>query len=90
MEEPNSPHRNLEPFELEACELLLTARAAEPSGALTHAQGAEQRGVNGPSDELHRPALEVCLRRPRTNCTLCAESTLPPLNGRRAGVHGIM
>lgn len=59
MEEPDSPHRQLEPFELEACELLLTTRPAEPIGAVSYPRGSEQRAVNSPHDELCQPPLQV-------------------------------
>ncbi|KAK9836517.1 hypothetical protein WJX74_002108 [Apatococcus lobatus] len=59
MTEPDSPHRLLDPFEREACELLLTSvPAGQPSGSVTPSQRLEQRGINSPDEALAQPEME--------------------------------
>ena len=60
MTEPDSPHHSLDPFEREACELLLTSRpAVQASSSVTPSKRLEQRGNHGPNENAAHTETEV-------------------------------
>ena len=60
MTEPSSPQHSLDPFEREACELLLTSRpAVQASSSVTPSQRLEQRSKDSPNENLAHTDIEV-------------------------------